>query len=154
MPIEYATGDLLRAPVEALVNPVNTKGVMGKGLALQFKRAYPQMFAAYRSACAKGELSVGRVQVYALPESDSGPRWILNFPTKEHWRSRSKLEHIRVGLDALIAEIRSHGIESLALPALGCGHGGLEWAQVEPLILDALTPLRERVLLYAPRPRA
>ena len=153
MPIERARGDLLTAKVDALVNPVNTVGVMGKGLARQFKLAHPDMFEAYVSACHSGELVVGRVHVFAIaqPRPDH-PRFILNLPTKRHWRGKSKLEFVRDGLAALVDAVETHAIDSLAMPALGCGHGGLDWDEVRPLIVAALEPLSQvRVQLYAPR---
>ncbi len=148
--IELTEGDLLKADVEALVNAVNTVGVMGKGLALQFKEAYPKMFAAYRRACDSGALQPGLMHVYGLPGSGN-PRYIINFPTKKDFRLPSHLGYIRSGLLALVTEIRQRNIHSLALPALGCGLGGLNWSDVFPLIQEAFAPLPEvRVLVYAP----
>ena len=148
MSIERATGNLLEAEVDALVNTVNTAGVMGKGLALQFKKAFPEVFHDYEAACKRDEVIVGRMHVSRRP---AAPRFIINFPTKKHWRGKSKLEFIRAGLIDLVAQIESLGIESIAIPPLGCGLGGLSWADVEPLIISALEPLPNlRVLLYAP----
>jgi O-acetyl-ADP-ribose deacetylase (regulator of RNase III) len=148
--IEDGTGNLLTADVEALVNTVNTVGVMGKGIALQFKRAFPANYAAYRKACRLGELRMGRVFVF-----DSGvpgpQRYIINFPTKEHWRSASRLPDIRAGLDDLVRVIEDLGVSSVAVPALGCGNGGLDWAEVRPLIEQAAARLSAaRMLVYAP----
>lgn len=146
--IELATGNLLKADVEALVNPVNTQGVMGKGLALQFKRAFPDAFKAYAKACARGEVVTGRMHVVRRA---SPPRFIIHFPTKRHWRDPSKLEYVTSGLEDLVRSVRELHIESLAIPALGCGLGGLSWAEVEPLIVDAFETLPDvRVLLFAP----
>lgn len=148
--IELTQGNLLEADVQALVNAVNTEGVMGKGIALQFKQAFPEMFKEYAREAKAGRLMVGRVQVHERGQGKA-PRWIINFPTKESWRRPSRLEWIRTGLDSLIEEVRERGIESIAVPALGCGNGGLDWEEILPLIQKAFS--REpsvRVLLYAP----
>ncbi|WP_067569358.1 type II toxin-antitoxin system antitoxin DNA ADP-ribosyl glycohydrolase DarG [Nocardia acidivorans] len=138
--ITQATGNLLHADTVALVNTVNTVGVMGKGIALQFRRAYPQMFEEYQKACARGQVQIGRMHVWETGMLE-GPRYIINFPTKRHWRAGSKLEDVRAGLTALVAVIRDLDIESIAIPPLGCGNGGLEWSEVEPLLVSALSPL-------------
>jgi O-acetyl-ADP-ribose deacetylase (regulator of RNase III)/uncharacterized protein YwgA len=142
--ISEADGNLLDAPVEALVNTVNTVGVMGKGIALQFKRAYPDMFKAYASAAKRGDLTIGRMHVWHSGQLD-GPRLVINFPTKRHWRGRSKLADIEAGLNDLVNVIRQEQIRSIAVPPLGCGHGGLDWADVMPLILVKLAPLEDEV---------
>jgi len=148
--IEIATGNLLEAHAEALVNTVNTVGVMGKGIALQFKKAFPTNFKAYESACDRGELQTGNVLVVPLGQL-TDPKFIINFPTKAHWRADSKLEHIEKGLVALVEEVKSRGIQSIAIPPLGCGNGGLAWSQVRPLIEAAFAPLADvRVLLFEP----
>ncbi|QSQ20566.1 macro domain-containing protein [Pyxidicoccus parkwayensis] len=148
MTIERGHGDLLAANVEALVNPVNTVGVMGKGLALQFKNAFPEVFTAYARACESGELIPGRMHIVQRAAS---PAFIIHFPTKQHWRQPSKLEYIRDGLEDLVARIRELGMRSIAIPALGCGNGGLAWAEVKPLIVQAFEPLPDvRVLLFEP----
>ena len=148
MSIERGTGNLLEANVDALVNPVNTEGVMGKGLALQFKKAFPDSFANYERACKAGEVHVGRMHVV---ERLLAPRVIINFPTKKTWRQPSKLEFVRDGLVDLVAVVRRLGIQSLAVPPLGCGNGGLAWAQVRPLIEAAFAAIPDvRVVLYAP----
>ncbi len=149
--IELARGDLLQADAEALVNTVNCVGVMGKGIALQFKSAYPENFKLYRRVCERGELRPGKMLVY-----DSGqffnPRYIINFPTKQHWKGKSRLGYIDAGLDALVREIRDRGIGSIAIPALGCSNGGLDWADVRPRIEQAFASLPDvRVLLYEPQ---
>lgn len=148
--IEEAHGNLLTADTEALVNTVNTVGVMGKGIALQFKRAFPGNFRAYRAACARGEVQLG--QVWAFDTGVIGPRrYVLNFPTKKHWRSDSQLEDIAAGLDSLVAIIDELGIKSVAIPALGCGNGGLAWSDVRPLIEDAGRRMPDvRALVYPP----
>ncbi len=151
MGIESGRGDLLKADVDALVNPVNTKGVMGKGLALQFKRAFPDAFAAYRAACEAGEVAVGRVHVV---ERAHKPLFIVNFPTKDHWQRPSRLEYVEAGLDDLVERVLELGIESIALPALGCGLGGLEWAAVRPLIVSAAERMPGvRVVVFEPASR-
>lgn len=145
-----ATGDLLHADVDALVNTVNTVGVMGKGIALQFRRAYPDMFKAYAKACKSSDVQLGRMHVWETGVLD-GPRFIVNFPTKGHWRSGSKLADIEAGLADLVRVVREHGITSIAVPPLGCGNGGLDWADVEPLIRAAFAELPDvDVRLYAP----
>lgn len=148
--ITHTSGNLLEADVEALVNTVNTVGVMGKGIALQFKQAYPENFRAYEAACKRGEVQPGSmlvVQTHRL----TNPRYIINFPTKRHWRSKARIEDIEAGLPALIAAVRERGISSIAVPPLGCGNGGLAWDEVRPRIEMAFAELPEvRVLLYGP----
>jgi O-acetyl-ADP-ribose deacetylase (regulator of RNase III) len=148
--IEAGSGDLLDADVEALVNTVNTVGVMGKGLALQFKRRFPANFNAYAAACKRGEVEIGRMHVVETKEP-TGPRYIINFPTKKHWRDKSRLEYVHAGLNALGEEIRARGIRSIAVPPLGCGLGGLAWSDVEPMIERAVAALSDvRVVVFAP----
>ncbi|WP_043731190.1 type II toxin-antitoxin system antitoxin DNA ADP-ribosyl glycohydrolase DarG [Nocardia asiatica] len=137
-------GNLLRADVDALVNTVNTVGVMGKGIALQFKRAYPEMYKAYERAAKENAIRIGEMFVWET-EALSGPRLIVNFPTKRHWRSPSRLEDIRSGLLDLVTAIEKYQIRSIAIPPLGCGNGGLDWKEVAPLIWDALRPLEKSV---------
>jgi O-acetyl-ADP-ribose deacetylase (regulator of RNase III) len=148
--IEQGNGNLLTAEVEALVNTVNTVGVMGKGIALQFKRGFPANFRAYRAACARGEVQLGRV--WTFDTGVTGPRrYILNFPTKKHWRSDSRLEDISAGLDSLVDTVRELGVTSVAIPALGCGNGGLAWADVRPLIERACGRMDDvRAVIYPP----
>lgn len=149
--IKLFHGNLLQAPAQALVNTVNTQGVMGKGIALQFKQAYPQMFRAYEAACANREVKLGRMHVFDLGGLDGGPRWIINFPTKGHWRARSRVSDIEAGLRDLRRLVGELGIESIAVPPLGCGHGGLDWAEIRPLIERELSEMTDvEVLLYAP----
>lgn len=148
--IEIARGNLLTAEAEALVNTVNCVGFMGKGIALQFKQAFPANFKAYQAACAAGEVVPGRM----LTHDNGGlvnPRWIINFPTKRHWRGKSRLEDVTAGLTALIADVKRLGIRSIAVPPLGCGLGGLNWAVVRPMIEKAFDVLPDvRVLLFEP----
>jgi O-acetyl-ADP-ribose deacetylase (regulator of RNase III) len=149
--IELTRGNLLEAPAEALVNTVNTAGIMGKGVALQFKQAFPEIVKPYAHACRTGELRTGVVQVIDRGGLLDGPRWIINFPTKGHWRSGSRLEDIASGLSDLIKVVDRMGIRSIAIPPLGCGLGGLDWARVRPLIEAAFGKLDGvRVLLFAP----
>ena len=148
--IKEASGNLLRADVDALVNTVNTEGVMGKGIALQFKKAYPAMYESYRKAAKAGEIQLGRMHVWPTQQL-SGPRYVINFPTKGHWRSSSKLADIDSGLTDLVSVVSELGISSLAVPPLGCGNGGLDWRDVEPKIRAALSGLPNvDVLLFSP----
>jgi O-acetyl-ADP-ribose deacetylase (regulator of RNase III) len=149
--IEIAQGNLLEAPVEALVNTVNTKGIMGKGIALQFKQAFPEMFRDYENACKAGEVQLGKMHVFDLGGLAGAPRWIVNFPTKGHWRERSRLADIETGLEDLVTTILCLGIRSIAIPPLGCGNGGLNWADVRPRIEAAFTNSPDvNVLLFEP----
>ena len=151
--IAFRKGNLLEAPVEALVNTVNTVGVMGKGIALMFKEAFPQNFRAYEDASKRGEVQVGQMFVTEIGRLD-GPRWIINFPSKKHWRHPSKLEWIIAGLADLQRVIQEKGIRSIALPPLGCGNGGLDWAEVRPEIERALSSLEDvDVIVFEPTER-
>lgn len=155
--VTLSHGNLLDAPVEALVNSVNTVGVMGKGIALQFKRAFPENFKAYESACKRGEVQIGRLFIHQTGRLQ--PRWILNVPTKRDWRQPSRLSDVRKGIAALVAAVEQLDISSVAVPPLGCGAGGLSWSVVCPLIERAFAPLEHvRVLVFqpgeAPAPRA
>ena len=147
--IETGTGDLLKAPVEALVNTVNTVGVMGKGLALQFRQAFPANYAAYKKACDRKELEPGRMFVFDTGLL-TGPRIIINFPTKRHWKGKSKIEDVKTGLRDLVRILSERRVKSVAVPPLGCGQGGLAWQEVRPLIVKALGELETRVLLFGP----
>jgi O-acetyl-ADP-ribose deacetylase (regulator of RNase III) len=149
--IQHMEGDLLRADAEALVNTVNCVGVMGKGIALQFKKAYSENYQHYRRACRAGQVKPGNMFVFDTNRL-TYPRYLVNFPTKCHWRNKSRLEDIRLGLEALVEEVKRLGIRSIAIPPLGCGNGGLDWSEVKPLIIAAFEPLPEiNVLLFAPR---
>jgi O-acetyl-ADP-ribose deacetylase (regulator of RNase III) len=140
--IRWTTGNILDSPAEALVNTVNCVGVMGRGIALQFKAAFPKNFTAYAAACDRGEVQPGRMFVFDLQQLTS-PRYIINFPTKRHWRGKSRIEDIESGLHALSQEIRERKIKSIAIPPLGSGLGGLDWKSVRPLIERALAPLSD-----------
>ncbi|MGO9742929.1 MAG: macro domain-containing protein [Roseiarcus sp.] len=135
--IELTTGDILQADVEALVNTVNCVGIMGRGVALQFKNAFPANFKAYEAACARQDVQPGRMFVFETGALGN-PKFVINFPTKRHWRGKSRMEDIDSGLKALSQEVRSRGIRSIAIPPLGSGLGGLDWADVRPRIEAAL----------------
>lgn len=144
-------GNLLQAPADALVNTVNTVGIMGKGIALQFKQGYPGNFHAYEAACRHGDVRLGKMFTYETGQLD-GPRFVVNFPTKGHWRSKSKMSDIEAGLDDLREVIQDLGIESIAVPPLGCGNGGLQWSEVRPRIEAALGDLPGvHVMVYPPQ---
>ncbi len=148
--IRYTSGDILKAGTEALVNTVNSVGVMGRGIALQFKFAYPANFEAYSLACKRGEVQPGRMFVFDTGDLIA-PRYIINFPSKRHWRGKSRIEDIRSGLTALVAEIQNRGIRSIAIPPLGSGLGGLDWADVKPLIERALADVQDvEVVVFEP----
>ena len=142
-------GNLLTEDVEALVNTVNTVGVMGKGVALQFKQAFPANFRAYQLACKRGELVLGKM--FVMHTGLLRPALIVNFPTKQHWRGQAHLADIERGLNNLINVVRQENVKSLAMPPLGCGLGGLRWSEVRPLIEQAFAALPDvEVRLYAP----
>jgi O-acetyl-ADP-ribose deacetylase (regulator of RNase III) len=148
--ITRRTGNLLDDDAQALINPVNTAAVMGKGLALAFKQRHPQAFTEYRSACSSGAVKPGRMHVVDLGALAPN-RYVINFPTKRHWRDPSRLGDIRLGLDHLVSVIGALEISSIAVPPLGCGLGGLDWAVVEPMITSALAPIEGlEVRIYSP----
>jgi O-acetyl-ADP-ribose deacetylase (regulator of RNase III) len=148
--IELTKGDLLAADVEALVNTVNCVGIMGRGIALQFKNQFPANFKAYESACRREEVQSGRMFVFETGAL-TNPKFIINFPTKRHWRGKSRMEDIESGLKALTDEIGSRGIKSIAIPPLGSGLGGLNWSDVRPRIEAALRGISDlRVLVFEP----
>lgn len=150
MAIRFVIGDLLRSDVEALLNAVNTDGVLGKGIALQLKQAFPDMFKVYVTACKAGLVTIGKMHVFELSRAGR-PRFVVNFPTKQHWRPKSQLPDIAVGLEGLVPELVGRKIRSVAIPPLGCGLGGLEWAEVLPLIESAVTGISHvDALIYAP----
>ncbi len=147
---ELIRGNLFDADVEALVNTVNSVGVMGRGVALQFKQAFPDNYQAYEAACRRGEVQPGKMFVFHR-NTFHNPKFIINFPTKRHWRARSKIEDIGAGLDALVDVIVRERISSVAVPPLGCGSGGLQWDDVRPRIESAFERLPQvKVLLYVP----
>lgn len=148
--IEYTSGDILKCEADALVNTVNCVGVMGRGIALQFKNAFPENFKAYEAACKREAVQPGCMFVYETGQL-TPPRFIVNFPTKRHWRGKSRIEDIESGLVDLVKVIRDKGIRSIAIPPLGSGLGGLDWNEVRPRIERALVGLADvQVLVFEP----
>ncbi len=149
--IRLTRGNILQADAEALVNTVNCVGVMGKGIALQFKNAFSDNFVAYNRACRNHEVALGHM--FIVPTGCMmNPKYIINFPTKQHWKMKSQLSHIESGLTNLIHEIRRLGITSITVPPLGCGNGGLTWSEVVPLIKSAFARVPEmQVILFEPQ---
>jgi len=148
--IERTTGDILSTDAEALVNTVNCVGISGRGIALQFRRAYPENFKAYEAACKHHEVRPGHMFLHRTGRLDN-PRYIINFPTKRHWRGKSRLEDIERGLDDLIRLVRELGIRSIAIPPLGSGLGGLRWSEVRPRIEAALRAVPEvKAIVFEP----
>ena len=144
--ITYVYDDLFSSPAQVLVNTVNTVGVMGKGIAHTFKRMYPNMFKEYKARCNSGQLTIGMLHLYKTPH-----KWILNFPTKKHWRGESTVDYIEAGLKEFMDIYDSEGIESVSFPMLGCGNGGLDWdSQVRPLMEKYLNslPIDVHIHLY------
>ena len=147
--IEYTIGNLFESDAEALVNTVNTVGVMGKGVALQFKKNYHNNYKAYVEACKNGDVQIGRMFV-VRDHSLLGEKLIVNFPTKTDWRKPSEYEYVERGLDALVDTIRQYGIKSIAIPPLGAGNGGLHWDKVKKMIEEKLAALDVRIIVYEP----
>ncbi len=149
--IEYKVGDMFTEDVEALVNSVNCVGVMGRGIALQFKNLFPENFKAYAEACKREEVQPGRMFVFETGQMIGAPSYIINFPTKRHWRGKSRMEDIEAGLHALAQEIAERNIRSIALPSLGSGLGGLDWPMVRSRIETALQDIDDlRVVVFEP----
>lgn len=149
--IRFKTGDLLAEDAEALVNAVNCVGVMGRGIALQFKKAFPENFRAYSEACKGDEVRPGRMFVFETCQL-TNPRYIVNFPTKRHWRGKSRMEDVEAGLKDLVDVIRERNIRSIAIPALASGLGGLSWDGVRPRIEASLRSLDDRqIVIFEPR---
>jgi len=149
--IQYVEGDLLSAPTQALVNTVNTVGVMGKGIALQFKERFHNNLSAYISACKKGELQVGKMLVVKERILSGEEKIIINFPTKKDWKHPSKYEYVEEGLEDLVKVIGEYGIKSIAIPPLGCGNGGLDWNKVKPLMIRRLENLDNvNIMIFEP----
>lgn len=138
--LHLTNGDILQANAEALVNTVNCVGVMGRGIALQFKKAFPENFKVYEAACSRSEVRPGRMLTFDTGLL-TGPRYVINFPTKRHWKGKSRIEDIDSGLEALVREVQERGIKSIAVPPLGCGLGGLDWSDVRPRIVKAFEAL-------------
>lgn len=151
MTIESSAGDLLKQQdVDAIVNTVNCVGVMGKGIALQFKKKWPANFKAYAAACKAGEIRLGKMFIFDLGALAT-PRYIINFPTKDHWRNASNLKDIETGLQDLVQQIKNLDIRSIAMPPLGCGNGGLNWADVRPVIKQHFADIKDVTLrLFEP----
>ena len=141
--LKYIEGDIFNSPAQVIVNTVNTVGVMGKGIALEFKKRYPDMFASYRTACEKKKLLIGKLMLWYAPD-----HWILMFPTKEHWRNPSKIEYIEKGLMTFVRKYADYNISSIAFPKLGCGNGELDWNTVRPLMEKYLSPLPIDIYIY------
>ena len=144
--VKVRTGNLFESDAQTLVNAVNTVGVMGKGIALEFKKRFPGMYEDYVRRCRRGEVKLGQPYLYrgsALP-------WVVNFPTKQHWRTRSHLVDIQTGLEHLVQYAQQWGIDSLAVPALGCGEGGLLWRTVETVLRQQLHRIGIPVEIYSP----
>jgi O-acetyl-ADP-ribose deacetylase (regulator of RNase III) len=149
--IEYRSGDIVKENTEALVNTVNCVGVMGRGIALQFKNAFPENFKAYAAACKKEEVQPGRMFVFETGRL-TNPLYIINFPTKRHWRGKSRMEDIEAGLKGLVDTIHQYNIRSIAIPPLGSGLGGLDWPEVKARIEAALQQLSDvRIIIYEPK---
>jgi O-acetyl-ADP-ribose deacetylase (regulator of RNase III) len=144
--LEFKTGDILETDAEALVNTVNCVGIMGRGIALQFKNVFPENFKAYKAACDREEVQPGKMFVFETGTL-TNPKYIINFPTKRHWRGKSRMEDIESGLEALAEEIRERHIRSVAIPPLGSGLGGLKWADVRMRIENALRPLNDVIVI-------
>jgi O-acetyl-ADP-ribose deacetylase (regulator of RNase III)/uncharacterized protein YwgA len=144
--VKVLIGDLFESKAQTLVNTVNCVGIMGKGVALEFKKRFPEMFEDYEQRCQHKEVKLGEPYLFKRLL----PPWILNFPTKSHWRAVTNLEDIIAGLDYLLAHYRRWGIESLAVPPLGCGNGQLEWRVIGPTLYRYFTELDIPVEIYAP----
>ena len=148
--IHFTKGNMMTSSAEALVNTVNTVGVMGKGIALQFKEEFPKNFLTYKAACSSGELTPGKLLITKELNSNGEEKIIINFPTKLHWRNPSKYEYITEGLKELVKAISEHKIKSIAIPPLGCGNGGLDWNIVKGMIEEALKEIECEVYIYEP----
>ena len=147
----HTKGNILQDPAQALINPVNCVGVMGKGLALQFKQAYPANYRMYAALCRTKALKPGTMYTWQNPDPSAPTRFIINFPTKDHWRHPSRTEYIHRGLHALVNEIKNNNITSIAIPPLGAGLGGLSWEQILPLIEAHMDTVPEvSVTIYHP----
>ncbi|NKB53200.1 MAG: Appr-1-p processing protein [Boseongicola sp.] len=147
--IRYMTGDILRSEADALVNTVNCVGVMGRGIALQFKKAFPRNFEYYKNACDRGEVVPGKMFITER-NALTAPRFIINFPTKRHWRGKSRIEDIESGLVDLRQQIEARGIRSIAIPPLGSGLGGLNWPDVRKRIEASLTGTDAEIIVFEP----
>ncbi len=145
--LDYVLTNIFDSPAQTLVNTVNTVGIMGKGIAAEYKRRYPDMFRRYRQHCKSGSLDIGKLYLY---KGDN--KWVLNFPTKEHWRNPSKVEYLEAGLQKFVATYAAHGITSVSFPQLGTGNGGLDWTRVvRPLMDKYLSDLAIPVFIHVAR---
>jgi len=150
MPIQIKKGNIFEAETQTIVNTVNCKGVMGKGLALEFKKRYPKMYEEYKKECEEEKLTIGTLHLY----KGDPDRWILNFPTKDHWRFKSRLEYIEDGLKYFCSKYKEWGIKSIAFPQLGCQQGGLNWSDVKPLMERYLKDLPDiEIFIYFYKPK-
>lgn len=148
--ILYVKGDLFQSPAQVLVNTVNTVGVMGKGIALEFKRLFPEMYRRYRDLCEQRQIEIGKLWLYKSPN-----KWVLNFPTKKHWRYPSRVEYIEAGLQKFVESYGNLDIHSIAFPPLGCGNGQLDFeTQAKPLMEKYLRQLPIEVFIYTNRESA
>lgn len=149
--IQFLSGNLLESTAECLINPVNCEGYMGKGIAYQFKLKFPNMNKDYVKACKSGQLTTGRLHYFR-----ENNKIIINFPTKDKWRQKSKMEYILQGLDELVKLLPQLNISSIAIPALGCGNGGLKWDQVRQILLNKLSAIEEKyeIFIYEPADRS
>lgn len=142
--ITYIYGDLFQSPAKVLVNTVNTVGVMGKGIAYDFKRIYPEMFKQYQNLCERKQFDIGMLWIYKTPH-----KWILNFPTKKHWRHKSKPEYIKAGLKKFVDTYDQKGITSISFPQLGCGNGELDWeTEVQPIMETYLSKVPINIFIH------
>jgi O-acetyl-ADP-ribose deacetylase (regulator of RNase III) len=148
--IKYITGDILESNADALINTVNTVGVMGKGIALQFKKAYHNNYKAYVEACKRNEIEIGKVFIFQDSNLNSGTKYIINFPTKKDWRKPSEYSFIYAGLDDLVHVLKEYKIKSIAIPPLGAGNGGLEWEKVKKIIEQKLGNLDVEIIVFEP----
>ncbi|MCX6270421.1 MAG: macro domain-containing protein [Bacteroidetes bacterium] len=148
--IKYLTGNILESDADALINTVNTVGVMGKGIALQFKKAYYNNYKAYVEACKKNEIEIGKLFIVKDSNLSSGEKYIINFPTKKDWRKPSEYSFIDAGLDDLIRVLKEYNIKSIAIPPLGAGNGGLEWEKVKKIIEHKLSNLDVEIIVFEP----
>lgn len=149
MAVEVVSGDIFTSSAQALVNPVNCVGIMGAGLALVFKRRFPRNYDFYYQECAGGRVKIGKVLTY--PTGMKSPKFIFNFPTKDHWCNRSKTEYIAEGLVSLSTQVQYLNLETVAMPALGCGLGGLIWEDVLLMIHKALDDHSAKFCVFMPR---
>lgn len=150
--IEFVKGDIFENPSNVLVNAVNCMGAAGRGLALQFRQKFPKMFRDYQTVCRNGALRVGYIHIWQNPNPQ--PEWIINFPTKDHWKNPSKIEYITDGLEALVTWVKQQKITSISIPPLGCGLGKLPWPSVRAEILKAFAEFENeqsvKIVIYQP----